>query len=91
MSNRKIDLYGKKIQDSAIPRVLLRPEEAAFALGVSRSTLDKNLYPNGACVPYFRLGTRLLFALDDLIRWAHEQTLQQQRDASKRTCEEDKS
>jgi len=54
-----------------VPRVALRPEEAALAIGVSRTTLDK--WTAEGRVPHFRRGGVVLYPVDDLKTWVHEE------------------
>jgi hypothetical protein len=55
---------------SAVPRVALRPEEAAAALGVSRDFFDESIAPE---LRVIRRGRLKLYAVRELERWADEQ------------------
>lgn len=50
-----------------VPVVTLRPEEAAQALGVSRSWFDRNVAHE---LPSIRRGQLVLYTVDSLERWA---------------------
>lgn len=50
-----------------IPRVTLRPEEAAQALGVSRDFFDESIAPE---LRVIRRGRLKLYAVAELERWA---------------------
>ena len=50
-----------------IPRVTLRPEEAATALGVSRDFFDDSIAPE---LRVIRRGRLKLYAVSELQRWA---------------------
>lgn len=50
-----------------VPRVALRPEEAAAALGVSRDFFDEAIAPE---LRVIRRGRLKLFAVRELERWA---------------------
>jgi hypothetical protein len=52
-----------------IPRVALRPEEAAAALGVSRDFFDESIAPE---LRVIRRGRLKLYAVRELERWADE-------------------
>jgi hypothetical protein len=51
----------------SIPRVTLRPEEAAQALGVSRDFFDESIAPE---LRVIRRGRLKLYAVKELERWA---------------------
>lgn len=51
----------------AVPRVTLRPEEAAHALGVSRDFFDETIAPE---LRVIRRGRLKLYAVAELERWA---------------------
>ncbi len=70
-------MYENDKHKPAIPRVLLKPEEAAESLGICRSTLDKNLHPNGMCIPHFRSGSRVCFSVRALDDWAYDRAMKQ--------------
>lgn len=63
------------------PKILLKPATAAAALSMSRTTLEANLYPAGAKIPWFRLGSRLYLEVSALKRWASQQTTRQECEA----------
>ena len=50
-----------------VPVVTLRPEEAAQALGVSRSWFDRNVARE---LPSIRRGQLVLYTVSSLERWA---------------------
>jgi hypothetical protein len=50
-----------------VPRVTLRPEEAATALGVSRDYFDEHIGPEMRVI---RRGRLKLYAVRELERWA---------------------
>jgi hypothetical protein len=50
-----------------VPRITLRPEEAAEALGVSRDFFDASIAPD---LRVIRRGRLKLFAVAELVRWA---------------------
>lgn len=52
-----------------VPRVSLRPEEAAAALGVSRDFFDETIAPELAVI---RRGRLKLYAVRELERWAEQ-------------------
>ena len=52
---------------AAVPRVTLRPEEAAASLGVSRDYFDEHIGPELA---WIRRGRLKLVAVSELERWA---------------------
>lgn len=52
-----------------VPRVALRPEEAADALGVSRDFFDASIAPE---LRVIRRGRLKLYAVRELERWAEE-------------------
>lgn len=60
MSERLVEL---------VPRVALRPEEAAEALGVSRDFFDASIAPD---LRVIRRGRLKLYAVAELQRWATE-------------------
>jgi len=70
-----------------IPKLLLRPDQAAEALQMCRSTLERNFYPHGARIPYFRIGTRIFLQVSALEEWARKQTAKQQREAEQAATE----
>ncbi len=74
------ELYPTK-SDPEIPKLFLRPDQAAEATQMCRSTLERNLYPRGARIPYFRIGTRLFFQVSALEDWGRFQNAKQQREA----------
>jgi len=49
-----------------VPRVTLRPEEAAAALGVSRDFFDHNIAPELRAI---RRGRLKLYPVRELVRW----------------------
>lgn len=51
----------------AVQPLALRPRDAARALGVSESTLAR--LKSSGDLPFVRLGTSVLFAVDDLRAW----------------------
>lgn len=55
---------------STVPRIALRPEEAAEALGVSRDFFDQSIAPE---LPVIRRGRLKLYAVAELERWAEAQ------------------
>ena len=55
---------------AAVPRVTLRPEEAAAALGVSRDYFDEHVAHE---LRVIRRGRLKLYAVKELERWADEQ------------------
>ena len=55
------------MSDRTVPVVALRPDEAAFALGVSRDWFDQNVKPE---VPHIRRGKLTLFSVKALEKWA---------------------
>jgi len=74
---------GRDDQPKAeIPAILLKPETACKSLSMSRSTLEKNLFPNGLRIPYFRNGSRLFFDVASLQEWARRQIAKQQEGAA---------
>ncbi len=76
------ELYPtKSVSDPEIPKLFLRPDQAAEATQMCRSTLERNLYPHGARIPYFRIGTRLFFQVSALEGWGKLQIAKQQREA----------
>jgi hypothetical protein len=52
---------------AAVPRIALRPEEAAEALGVSRDFFDASIAPD---LRVIRRGRLKLYAVRELERWA---------------------
>jgi len=54
-----------------VPRLSLRPEEAAAAIGISRSTLDE--WTKGGRVPHFRHGSVVLYPVKKLSEWLHDE------------------
>lgn len=52
-------------------RVTLGIDEAAAALGIGRATLFQ-MIAAGDAPPSFKVGTRRLFPIDDLRRWASD-------------------
>ena len=52
-----------------IPRIGLRPEEAAQALGVSRSTLDAITADETSAIPVARFGRCVLYPVAPLAEW----------------------
>lgn len=73
-------IYAKKPKPST-PKIVLKVEEAAQSLRMCRSTLEKNLHPNGAMIPFFRLGSRVFLPVKELREWASKQVTRQQREA----------
>ena len=61
----------------AVPRLALRPREAAIALGVSEKTLWSITTPNGS-LPCIRVGSRVLYAPHQLRRWLNRELTRQQ-------------
>lgn len=57
---------------SALPKLLLRPREAADAMGVCEKTLWSLTSPRGP-IPCVRLGTAVRYSPDALQRWIREQ------------------
>ena len=55
------------VTSPAVPRVTLRPEEAAQALGVSRDFFDASVAPE---LRVIRRGRLKLYAVAELERWA---------------------
>ena len=67
------EIYDKSDSKVEVPAILLKPETAAKALSMCRSNLEKNLYPNGMKIPFFRIGSRLFFDVASLREWARQQ------------------
>ena len=70
-------IYQNEKPTSEVPRLALKPEEAAEALGMCRSTLDKNTDPKGLCIPCYRIGTRIFYPVSPLEEWQVEQIAKQ--------------
>jgi hypothetical protein len=56
-----------KRYERGVPVVALKPDDAAEALGVSRTWFDKNVAPE---VPHVRRGYHRLFTVKALEKWA---------------------
>ena len=78
-------IYEKQDLGPEVPRLALKPDEAAEALGMCRSTLDKNTAPRGLCIPAYRIGTRLFYPITPLEEWQVEQVAKQQEVRENRT------
>ena len=59
-------MSGAERNGRHVPRLALRPEEAAEALGVSRDYLDEHIAPD---LRWVRRGRLKLVAVSELQRW----------------------
>ena len=71
-------IYQDDSPQSCVPRLALKPEAAATALSMCRSTLDKNTAPKGLCIPSYRIGTRVFYPVALLQEWQATQVALQQ-------------
>lgn len=58
---------------AAVPRLSLRPAEAAAALGVGRTALWEMTVAGD--VPHVRIGKSVRYPVDGLKRWLNEKTM----------------
>ena len=56
-----------RLVESHVPRIALRPEEAAAALGTSRDYFDEHIAPE---LKVIRRGRLKLYGVAELVRWA---------------------
>ncbi len=77
-------IYRDDKTPSEVPRLALKPDEAAPALGMCRSTLDKNTAPQGLCIPCYRIGTRVFYPVALIEKWQAEQVALQRKDESEK-------
>jgi len=61
-----------------LPRLALRPKEAATALGMSEKSLWSLTQPRGS-LPCVRHGSRVCYYVHQLQAWADEELARQQR------------
>ncbi|NLS95897.1 MAG: helix-turn-helix domain-containing protein [Planctomycetaceae bacterium] len=69
-------IYHDEQHESPIPRLALRPREAAESLGISEKGLWQITSPRGS-IPCVRVGSRVMYFRHQLERWADEQAAQQ--------------
>jgi hypothetical protein len=85
---RKLEEVVTKGQEKAekhagVPRLCLKPEEAAVALGMSEKNLWSQSMPRGD-IPCFKLGSRTMYAVHHLKQWMDSIV----NSASEYTCSE---
>lgn len=67
-----------------VPRLALRPREAARALGVCEKTLWS--LTRAGRVPHLRIGTAVIYPVADLERWLAERAAEAQAKIAKKTA-----
>lgn len=60
-----------KLRPRRIPVLALRPDEAAAALGISRSLLGE--WTKAGLIPFVRRGGVVMYGIDGLRKWLTEQ------------------
>ncbi len=71
-------------QQPEIPRLALRPKEAAVALGMSEKALFSRTVPRGD-IPAVKLGSRVAYFPHQIREWADRELARQQRAAQQQT------
>lgn len=72
-------IYSKP-HEPKVPRIALRPREAAVALGMSEKAVWSITVPRGS-LPAVRIGGRVLYATHQMRKWLDAQLAKQQADA----------
>ena len=73
-------IYRNDEQTQNIPRISLRPKEAAIALGMSEKALWDRTSPRGD-IPAVKVGSRTCYFVHQLQAWADLQLHHQQQQA----------
>jgi hypothetical protein len=66
-----------------IPRLALRPREAAIALGMSEKTLFSRKFPRGD-IPAVKVGSRVAYFPHQIREWADREFARQQADGGEK-------
>lgn len=70
-------IYKDSEPPPAVPRLALKPYEAAKSLGVSEKTLWSFTVPRGS-LPCIRIGSRVLYATHQLQQWLDSEATRHQ-------------
>ena len=69
------------VKIDAVPRLCLRPTEAAAALGIGKTKLWEIAEDRSSGIPHIRFGKLVLYPVDELRRWISETWQGQMRKA----------
>jgi predicted DNA-binding transcriptional regulator AlpA len=69
-----------------IPRLALRPREAAIALGMSEKAVWDRSWPRGD-IPAVKLGSRVVYFVHQLQAWADKELARQQMELGQAEAE----
>lgn len=67
------------VDETAVPRVSLRPAEAAEATGLGKRKIDELIADRSSGFPHFRVGRAVLIPLHELAVWMSDQVKGQKR------------
>lgn len=73
-----MQIYKEDTRGSDIPRLALRPREAAIALGMSEKCLWQKTYPRGD-IPAVKIGSRVTYFSHQILGWADKELARQRQ------------
>ena len=76
-----MQIYKEDTHGPDIPRLALRPREAAIAIGLSEKALFDRTFPRGN-IPAVKLGSRVVYFLHQIQAWADQEYARQQKEGS---------